>query len=160
MLRPLTCRSVSSVKTLEEAKVMKGCLYMQMPVQEVRPAAVLMIASLADCMCSTELSNLASSRRSKRRAITQRWTSSRSLRQMDCFRLHLSVRRASQLRVGHGAGALGPSLNLQAHVCCLIIVLSHRGRRPVPTISCSRSVRLPTKRTKGTGHHPRCTSLP
>lgn len=28
-------RSVSSVKTLEEAKVARGCLYMQMPVQEV-----------------------------------------------------------------------------------------------------------------------------
>lgn len=28
-------RSVSSVKTLEEAKTTKGCLYMQMPVQEV-----------------------------------------------------------------------------------------------------------------------------
>ena len=27
--------SVSSVKTLEEAKTTKGCLYMQMPVQEV-----------------------------------------------------------------------------------------------------------------------------
>lgn len=28
--------SVSSVRTLEEAKVAKGCIYMQMPVQEVR----------------------------------------------------------------------------------------------------------------------------
>lgn len=27
---------MSSVKTLEEAKVSKGCLYMAMPVQEVR----------------------------------------------------------------------------------------------------------------------------
>lgn len=31
----LLSSSVSSVKTLEEAKVARGCLYMQMPVQEV-----------------------------------------------------------------------------------------------------------------------------
>ncbi len=29
-------RSVSSVNTLEAAKVMKGCLYIAMPVQEVK----------------------------------------------------------------------------------------------------------------------------
>jgi hypothetical protein len=28
--------SVSSVKTLEDAKISPGCLYMQMPVQDVR----------------------------------------------------------------------------------------------------------------------------
>lgn len=32
--------SVSSVKTLEEAKITKGCLYMQMPVQEVSKAVL------------------------------------------------------------------------------------------------------------------------
>lgn len=35
--------SVSSTKTLEEAKVARGCLYMQMPVQEVRPFCLLNI---------------------------------------------------------------------------------------------------------------------
>ena len=30
--------SVSSVNTLEEVKVAKGCLYVQVPVQEVRNA--------------------------------------------------------------------------------------------------------------------------
>lgn len=32
---PLFLFSVSSVRTLEEAKVARGCLYMKMPVQEV-----------------------------------------------------------------------------------------------------------------------------
>lgn len=32
--------SVSSVRTLEEAKVAKGCIYMQMPVQEVRSSVI------------------------------------------------------------------------------------------------------------------------
>jgi hypothetical protein len=32
-------RSVSSVQTLEEAKVTRGCLYMAMPVQEVRDSS-------------------------------------------------------------------------------------------------------------------------
>ena len=43
LINPLACLhglySVSSVQTLEEAKVTRGCLYMAMPVQEVSEIA-------------------------------------------------------------------------------------------------------------------------
>ena len=113
---PLTrLRSVSSVKTLEEAKTTKGCLYMQMPVQEVRTASVWNIrrdsCTAPSAPCSTGPCSLVSSRRSRRRATTPRWTSSRSLTRRDFCPRRTSETRTNlpqAERVG-GARAVIPS---------------------------------------------------
>ena len=62
--------SVSSVKTLEEAKVTKGCLYIQMPVHEVRWVPYkLDCIFLTLALHSTALSSTANSRKFFRRDI-------------------------------------------------------------------------------------------
>ena len=84
--------SVSSVKTLEEAKVAPGCLYMGMPVQEVCVCHQLW-SLLADDYPSLERCSSASLRRSRRKVTGQRWTSWRSGTRRDGCPLHTSGRR-------------------------------------------------------------------
>ena len=61
---------MSSVKTLEEAKVSKGCLYMGMPVQEVRRLVYCtIITTLITRMGSMARCNLEGSRKFKRKVI-------------------------------------------------------------------------------------------
>lgn len=84
--------SVSSVKTLEEAKVAPGCLYMGMPVQEVCVCRQL-LDLLADDHPSLGRCNSANSRRSRRKVTGQRRTSWRSGTRRDGCPLHTSGRR-------------------------------------------------------------------
>lgn len=88
----LLSSSVSSVKTLEEAKVARGCLYMQMPVQEVRAYATAKFPSSHCHFHSLVPCNLTSSRKSKRRAIMLRKKSSRNGKRKAAYLPHSSAR--------------------------------------------------------------------
>jgi len=82
--------SVSSVKTLEDAKISPGCLYMQMPVHDVRSlrllfcGLVLIALSISMAPCSS-----ANSKKYRRKVIMRLWTFSRSGMKKENFRVHI-----------------------------------------------------------------------
>lgn len=90
--------SVSSVTTLEEAKVARGCLYMQMPVQQVCPflsgVRSFNTVLITYITCSTGPLPSEDSKKSRRMGTTPQWSSWRSgTRRVCCLLCILATRR-------------------------------------------------------------------
>jgi hypothetical protein len=87
-----SCHSVSSVKTLEEAKVARGCLYMQMPVQEVHSVSHVLFCPTHSHFSSVHC-NLVSLKRYRNEGIMRLWTSLESGKKKGACRLPTWARR-------------------------------------------------------------------